>query len=147
MRIVLPLLACGLAWGLAGPAPAAELGRLLTDPGERARIEARRQESSATAAGQGTTDARRVRVDGVFRTSDGRRLVWLNGVPHDGRARRSPALVRRDGRVRLALEGRTVVLKPGQTYDQATGRIFDATEHPEPTPEPPAEVEPGGKTP
>ncbi len=121
---------------LPAMAAAGDFGRLLTTPAERARIEAFRQGRLA-AGGEAAQKSERVTVNGVLRASDGRRLVWLNGRPHDGRSRHSPALVRHDGRVRLAFERRGwVLLKPGQTLDKTTGRIYDATEQP-PAPQPP----------
>ena len=139
-----------LSWLLLALLPAiaaaGDFGRLLTTPEERARIEAHRQGRLATD-GKGAQESERVTVNGVLRASDGRRLVWLNGQPHDGRSRRSPALVRHDGRVRLAFERRGwVLLKPGQTLDKTTGRIYDATEQP-PAPTPPEGTEKAADSP
>ena len=62
-----------------------------------------------------------LRLDGVIRRPHGRTMVIVNGevqpAPPGGVAR---------GTVRLQADGRSVVLKPGQRYDPATGEIHEA---------------------
>lgn len=68
-------------------------------------------------------------MNGVLRTSSGRSTVWLNDIPQSGqqlkvvqRARSAPQLT-----VQLP-SGKKVLLKPGQRYDLAEGRVKDINE-------------------
>ena len=81
--------------------------------------------SAASAADaeatQATQDAPGLRLDGFIRRSHGPTAVIVNGevqpVPVGGVMR---------GAVTLQADGRSVVLKPGQRYDPATGEIHEA---------------------
>jgi hypothetical protein len=62
-----------------------------------------------------------LRLDGVIKRSNGRPMVIVNGevqpAPAGGVSR---------GTVRLQADGRSVLLKPGQRYDPATGVVHEA---------------------
>lgn len=72
-------------------------------------------------APQAAHDAPGLKLDGIIRRSHGPTVVIVNGevqpVPVGGVMR---------GAVTLQADGRSVVLKPGQRYDPATGEIHEA---------------------
>lgn len=86
-------------------------------------VEGRASAASAAdaEAAQATQDAPGLRLDGFIRRSHGPTVVIVNGevqpVPVGGVMR---------GAVTLQADGRSVVLKPGQRYDPATGEIHEA---------------------
>lgn len=131
----------------AGSSP--ELGRLLTTPEERARLENVRHHRSpealspdlevpSEAAEENPEPAEAAGVytlKGLVRRADGRHVVWLN----DGNTLAGPTTaegayveVKNAGRggvpIRLPGNAGRVVLKPGQSYDAATGQLFDIIE-------------------
>lgn len=136
--------------GAALAAPAFDDQRLFTTAAERQRLEelraagadAAKRETAADAAGE--TAARRSRVEprklppvelrGFVRRSDGPGAVWVNDgstvddapLPDDIRVRSG----RLDGATAVVTlpDGRTVRLKPGQTWDPDTGRVVDSYE-------------------
>ncbi|HEU4843020.1 MAG TPA: hypothetical protein VFT05_02045 [Burkholderiaceae bacterium] len=122
----------------AAPAQSLGLGRLFTSPDERIGIEMRRAASlptpvtpnAAPAANEPAAPAapvappEPVQLNGVVRRSSGKSTVWLNQVAHaDGNAQLRP-----DQSVLLRLSsGRTLVLKPGQSFNPADGTVQEAT--------------------
>jgi hypothetical protein len=62
-----------------------------------------------------------LRLDGVIKRSNGRPMVIVNGEVQPA----PPGGVTR-GTVRLQADGRSVLLKPGQRYDPATGVVNEA---------------------
>ncbi len=123
------------------------MGRLFTTPADRMRLDQQRNSAdlrgpdpagdngSAQAAPAGmpvSTDTlsppppppaapRPVQLGGIVRRSDGSATVWVDQVPHETRMP-SPA-----GKgITVNIEGRSVRLKPGQSYDPATGTVIDA---------------------
>ena len=58
-----------------------------------------------------------VRLGGIIRRSGGRTTVFVNDEARDGRP------VNQGKAARVSVDGRSVVLKPGQSYDPATGAI------------------------
>jgi hypothetical protein len=61
-----------------------------------------------------------VQLSGIIRRSGGGTTVFVNGEPQEGRP------VDQGKAARVQIEGRTIVLKPGQTYDPATGEIRES---------------------
>jgi hypothetical protein len=125
----------------AGSAPAQSLGlgRLFTSPEERLGMEMRRgaslpgaaQPNGATGAAPALaaapaapmTPPEPVQLDGVVRRSSGKSTVWINQLPHVDAA----AQLHADQSVTLRLSsGRTLVLKPGQSFNPADGTIQEA---------------------
>lgn len=76
---------------------------------------------AAVAPDAGAAEAPGIRLGGVVRRSNGPAMIILNGeaqpAPPGGIAR---------GTVTLQADGRSVVLKPGQRYDPATGEVHEA---------------------
>jgi len=126
------------------------MGRLFTTPSERLQLDQQRNAAPRTPApatagtilppaGQepgetapppapgsaplaaGPAEAPGVRLDGLIRRSGGSAVVIVNGEVQPAPARASAR-----GGVAVQAVGRTVVLKPGQLYDPATGEIHDA---------------------
>jgi len=148
-RLIVILL-CGLAIPAvvrAGSSP--ELGRLLTTPEERARLETFRHhrtqealspdsEVSSEVAEENSDLAGEARVytlKGLVRRPDGRHVLWLNqGNTLAGPTTAEGAYVevKNTGRggvlIRLPGNAGRVVLKPGQSYDAATGKLYDIIE-------------------
>jgi hypothetical protein len=141
-RVTLLLFAAILVQGSPAPVSAAELGRLFLTPAERAQLEELRAPQSepddATIAEGEPTDAGSeqpalpITVNGIVRRSDGTRTVWINGISSfDGDTEALPEYVDRaslsSGRVTLKDPNglRTIVLKPGQTYDPALGAVSE----------------------
>ena len=135
---------------LAGPLPAAELGRLFFSSAERAALDRARHaqpqleaESKPEREGLDLTQveefepvmADAVRVDGFVARSGGPQTVWVNGMDsHQGNFGDigiDPNRVRIEAsRVRLPLGSAAngVLLKPGQSFDPGSELITDAYE-------------------
>lgn len=77
---------------------------------------------AAPASEQGVQEAPGLRLDGVIRRSNGPAVLIVNGEVQP-----APAGSVARGAVTLQADGRSVVLKPGQRYDPATGKV-DETE-------------------
>lgn len=81
--------------------------------------------ASGTASGaepaQSSVETPEFRLDGVIRRSHGPTVVIVNG-----QVQPAPASGVSRGTVTLQSDGRAVVLKPGQSYDPATGEIHEA---------------------
>jgi hypothetical protein len=69
-------------------------------------------EARAATAGPET-----VRLTGLIRRSNGRTTAFVNDEPQDAR------VVNQGKAARVNVDGRSVVLKPGQSFDPATGAI------------------------
>ncbi len=107
------------------------LGRLFLTPEQRHELDALRDPNaprSATGPVSTVTAAdRTVVLNGVVRRSRGSDVVWVNGA-RTGTAEGLPVQLRRgpdkDNRVTLEnADGTVVRLKPGQSWDPATGRV------------------------
>jgi len=127
------------------------LGRLFTTPDERFQLDQQRLNAGpATAPGnlQGTAQGiapsapagnampaagsaqaaaepppppTRVQLSGVLRRSNGRGTIWIDGVPQD-----APVPARAGtGGVPVDVDGRRVMMKPGQSYDPNDGTVGD----------------------
>lgn len=151
--VLLMAIAASAVWGAAFAADPLAGHRLFTTAGERERLAALRSEraerqaqrdaeqQSGGAASRGSSAARaspkpepppRVDLRGFVRRSDGPEAVWVNdGSTLSGDMLEDNIRVR-DGRldgstVRITLpDGRTIRLKPGQTWDPETGRVRDS---------------------
>jgi hypothetical protein len=122
-------------------------GRLFTTPGERMQLDSQRDGNAAAAAGAGVPGAggmlgaagqppiqdaqsqpaappppppEPVRLDGIVRRSSGRSTVWLNQVPQEDAHNQ----LTREQALSLRLSsGRKVIMKPGQSFDPASGSV------------------------
>lgn len=76
---------------------------------------------AGSAPDVGETEPAGIRLGGLIRRSNGPAMIIVNGeaqpAPSGGVAR---------GTVTLHADGRSVVLKPGQRYDPATGEVHEA---------------------
>lgn len=119
------------------------MGRLFTTPVERTQLDQQRNSSDATVLLQGAATQlpaalpppampasaaeapappapEVLQLNGVLRRSNGKTIVWVNNEPQES----SPSA--RSQGVPLDLAGRKVILKPGQSYDPATGAIQES---------------------
>ncbi len=114
-----------------------EQNRLFMKPGEREKLDQVRAKNFAKeqksppkkTVVKKTAPVPPVKVQGFIQRSDGKTTTWLNDkntleshtVDKTLNVGKSPDA---SGRVRVKLpNGKTVTLKPGQTYDPKTGRI------------------------
>lgn len=124
-----------LTLGVATGAVAAEIpGRLFYTPGQRAMLDAARQQNVRIDLGAGEeqepTGPQEVTVNGVIRRSDGKSTVWVNNrmVGETGGAPGVEVRPRRDASgVTLSIPqtSRSVDLKVGQTIDVNTGSVAE----------------------
>jgi len=147
MKAILPAVFAAAALASALPAwgqtTFITMGRLFTTPGERTQLDQQRN-SSDGAALLGSAAAPMaaappppampsapveaapppapevLQLNGVLRRSNGKTIVWVNNEPRES----SPSA--RGQAVPLDLAGRKVILKPGQSYDPATGTIQES---------------------
>lgn len=73
------------------------------------------------APDQSVQEAPGVRLDGVIRRSNGPAVLIVNGEVQP-----APAGGVMRGAVTIRADGRSIVLKPGQRYDSATGEVHEA---------------------
>jgi hypothetical protein len=66
-------------------------------------------------------------MNGVVRSSSGRSTVWLNNVPQSGPQNKFSNRNKKALTVTLP-SGRKILLRPGQRYDLADGRVKDINE-------------------
>lgn len=137
MKIPLTILSIGLL--LSGSVSAQQaMGRLFLTPAERQALEQLRHHEAAPAPEPSRAivppvieQQQTVTVNGWVRRSDGVATAWINGnSTYDGNSTEIPAVVDRAGlkrgRIRIQADGeQSFDLKPGQTYDPATGAISD----------------------
>ncbi|WUR15767.1 hypothetical protein E7V67_011885 [[Empedobacter] haloabium] len=145
------LFAIGLAASMAAPAAAqmsfTTMGRLFTTPADRILLDQQRASAAppgtATAAGPAGTTATPapagampgmaapvttppapapapVRFGGVLRRSDGQATIWVDDAVQEAVVHGRPA-----AGVPVDVGGRRVLLKPGQSWDPASGAIVD----------------------
>jgi hypothetical protein len=129
------------------------MGRLFATPGERAQLDSLRSYGASLPPGTfpgaagapggigaslpmagtpaaggapvpGTEAAppavpEQVQLSGIIRRSSGQTMVFVNGEP------RQAQTAERGQSARVQIDGRTIVLKPGQSYDPATGAVHE----------------------
>ncbi|MGB9989566.1 hypothetical protein [Pseudoduganella rhizocola] len=118
------------------------MGRLFTTPVERTQLDQQRNSSGSAVLPEGAATQMAaaaappampaapaeaappapevLQLNGVLRRSNGKTIVWINNEPQDS----SPSV--RGQSIPLDLAGRKVILKPGQSYDPATGAIQES---------------------
>lgn len=107
-----------------------QLGRLFNTPQQRATLDARREGSALDSPPPPPAPAVEYRpeplqLSGVVQRSNGQNTVWVNQAPLPD----SEGQVLKDRSVSLRLpSGQRITLKPGQSYDEATGTIANAGE-------------------
>ncbi|MTW13744.1 hypothetical protein GM658_24330 [Pseudoduganella eburnea] len=95
--------------GMAAASPAGQAGPAALGPGDAGPSE------------QGVQEPPGLRLDGVIRRSNGPTVLIVNGAVQPA----PPGGVTR-GTVTLQADGHSIVLKPGQRYDPATGEVHEA---------------------
>lgn len=108
-----------------------DLGRLFTNPEDRARIDAAREGRLPTSAAQepvSAVTADRLMLNGTLIGSDGKRWLWLNGSRIESDGRDLP--IHADGRVSLHWRDGSRLLKPGQILDRASGEVIEGYARP-----------------
>lgn len=130
--------------------PAAELGRLFLTPSERAALDRARQQlgepvveapvvvESLPLDGGGEVvpgDLESIRVDGFVRRTGGPATVWINGTDsyqgdlgEFGIDARELGVGASQVRVPVAGTGKSVTLKPGQSWDPGADTVSDSYE-------------------
>lgn len=77
-------------------------------------------QGSPEASDQSVQEAPGLRLDGVIRRSNGPTVLIVNGEVQP-----APAGGVTRGSVTMQADGRSIVLKPGQRYDPATGEVHE----------------------
>lgn len=96
----------------------ADLKKLFTDKGQRARIDAERSGSYSAEQEQHT---REVKISGYMTRSDGKSVVWVNNKntldsPKLGNVRVHQSSVGKNKKITLTIEEKTIRLKAGETW-------------------------------
>lgn len=135
MRAALSALLLAMATAGAG---AQEVGRLFTTPAQRMALDRNRGGDKvadtplATPPRELVQGERLIELNGILRRSgSGRVTTWIDAAPRteggklENGVRLGPD--RGKGRVVLTLgSGKSVILKPGQKVDAATGKVLEA---------------------
>lgn len=124
--------------GLASPLPDAsaadgvkDLNRLFTDPESRTRMDAARKGDPVFENIEAEQTTNKIRVDGVVIRENGDNVVWVNGESSlnssnaGGAHVRTRQVDRRDYRVPVRVDDKTVRLKPGQVWTGESGKVKD----------------------
>ncbi len=104
----------------APPAAADGLGRLFFTPEQRARLERQRTLGALTIPGTGDPA---LRLDGVMRRSDGKRMAWINGVAQhgDGSGFQLDPVSRHPSGAVISIVGESSMpLRVGESFNRAT---------------------------
>ncbi len=154
MTFALPRIALLLgAFSASGPVLAQEIGRLFTTPTERAALDRwrdggppppfhtapvrelpvpREPAPASTVERSVPVPAQVIVVNGVVtRSGSGRSTTWVNSLPYHGSGRLQGNIALLHGPASSAVtvtlgSGKTVLVKPGQSVDPATGRVREA---------------------
>jgi len=102
---------------------AADLKKLFTDKGQRARIDAER---SGSYSGEQEQHTREVKISGYMTRSDGKSVVWVNDKntlesPKLGNVRVHQSSVGRNKKITLTVKDKTIRLKAGETWTEEPG--------------------------
>jgi hypothetical protein len=145
MRLLIFLLCCVPLLALAADTP--PLGRLFLTPTDRAALDAVRQNSKppekiikpsekgdeeASAESAPVASLPIVTIHGFVKRSDGKSTVWVNGKPMQEKSSSKDLEVGRlQGNtnqvpIKIPSTGQTVILKAGQSYDPASGKMADS---------------------
>jgi len=116
--------------GFAAYYHASELGRLLTTPAQRHRIDAMRNGNNSADTNE-KNSTRDIKMQGIVTPSSGRSTVWINGKSTlqsnnvDGVNVRLNSLNGRKDTVTVIINGKRVRMKPGQVWSESSGRVTD----------------------
>ncbi len=106
-----------------------DLKNLFTTQKQRAKIDAVRFGKHVVAPAKRTVKkkikSKKVKVSGYVMRSDGKSVVWLNGKSTLKNSRIGSVDVRKTGirnnKVTVSVDGKTIRLKPGQTWTETKG--------------------------
>ena len=106
---------------------ASSLKNLFTDKSQRLQIDAARTGKNLKAEFQQTN---KVNVNGYVTRSDGKSVVWLNNKntldsSKIGDVRVHTRDIGKDKKVTISVDGKSVRLKPGETWSKETGTTAD----------------------
>jgi hypothetical protein len=107
------------------------LNHLFTDRETRTRMDAARKGDPVIEKDGKDGSAGKIRVDGVVIREHGDNVVWVNGENNRSSDRtggmyvRSRQVDRKDYRVPVRLDDKTVRLKPGQVWNDENGKVSD----------------------
>lgn len=107
------------------------LKHLFTDPESRARMDAARAGGPVSENTEQESPAKKIRVDGVLIRENGDNVVWVNGESSlngnsvGGADVRARQIDRRNYRVPIRIDNKTMRLKPGQVWVGESGKITD----------------------
>jgi len=104
------------------------LGKLFTDKHQRLQIDAAR---SGRYSDSDLQEINKVNVKGYMKRSDGKSVVWVNNKntmdsSTIGNVKVHSAVVGKNKKVSISVDGKTARLKPGETWLKATGNIVDS---------------------
>lgn len=132
MSIVKKLLQCVLLLliSLAAQAEydASDLDKLFTDKKQRSQIDAAR---SGKNISKGIRQTSKVNVNGYLTRSDGKGVVWVNKEStldshHVGDVKVDRSSIGKNKKVKISVDGKSVRLKPGETWHKETGEIVES---------------------
>lgn len=101
------------------------LKKLFTSPSERQAINATRRGGSGDFSVTGPSS---IQIDGIVSRSNGKSVVWVNGKSAlsgsmvDGVKVNANAM-NKNNKIPVQVDGRTVYIKPGETWSEETGVV------------------------
>ncbi len=103
------------------------LQNLFTDKTQRAKIDAVRSGKTFDAGLQHTNE---IFVNGYMTRSDGKSVVWVNNKntldsSTIGDVNIHPSRTGKNKKVTISVDGKTVRLKPGETWSESAGKVND----------------------
>jgi len=105
-----------------------DLKKLFTDKRQRAQIDAAR---AGDYSGPEVQQATQVNVNGYMKRSSGKSVVWVNGEntlesSKVGGVTVNARSINRNNKVPVKIDGRTVYVKPGESWSESTGTIKES---------------------
>ncbi|PCJ85221.1 MAG: hypothetical protein COA54_11760 [Thiotrichaceae bacterium] len=104
-----------------------DLNKLFTDKKQRAQIDADR---AGDYSGSEVHKATQVKVSGYMKRSSGKSVVWVNGAntldsTRVGGVTVNTQLINNNNKVPVKIDGRTVYVRPGESWSEASGSVKD----------------------
>ncbi|VAW54889.1 hypothetical protein MNBD_GAMMA05-1846 [hydrothermal vent metagenome] len=105
-----------------------DLKKLFTDKRQRAQIDAAR---AGDYSGSEVQQATQVNVSGYMKRSGGKSVVWVNGTntlesSKVGGVMVNTQTINNDNKVPVKIDGRTVYVRPGESWSEASGNVKDS---------------------
>jgi len=104
-----------------------DLKKLFTDKRQRAQIDAAR---AGDYSGPEVQQATQVNVSGYMKRSGGKSVVWVNGAntldsSKVGGVTVNTKSINNNNKVPVKIDGRTVYVKPGESWSEVSGSVKD----------------------